>query len=39
MIYGLWQSERDMIEGLEKLKTKTEKLKALKLSLSFGRRF
>ena len=37
MMYGLWQSEQEM-QGLDKLKTKTEKLKALKAQLDFRRK-
>lgn len=35
MLYGLWQSETDIQNGLAKLKTKTEQLKALKTQLLF----
>ena len=35
MLYGLWQSKSDIQDGLAKLKTKTEKLTALKTQLSF----
>lgn len=35
MLYGLWQSESDIKNGLAKLKTKAEQLRALKTQLSF----
>ena len=35
MLYGLWQSESDIQNGLAKLKTKAEQLRALKTQLSF----
>ena len=37
MMYGLWQSEQET-QGLDKLKTKAEKLKALKTQLEFRRK-
>ena len=38
MRYGLWQSEYDVREGLNKLTTKTEKLWALKAQLEFRKK-
>ena len=35
MIYGLWQTREQVNENLSKLKTKKEKIKALKLQLDF----
>jgi hypothetical protein len=35
MLYGLWQCQSESQNGLDKLKTKTEKLRALKTQLSF----
>ena len=38
MMYGLWQSETQVTSALEKLKSTTEKLKALKCQLDFRKK-
>lgn len=38
MIYGLWQTEQQVKEGLLKLKSKTSKLQALKAQLDFRKK-
>ena len=38
MIYGLWQTDEQMKEGLAKLKSKTSKLQALKAQLDFRKK-
>ena len=38
MLYGLWQSRSDVCQGLLKLKSKAQKLKALKTQLAFRKK-
>ena len=38
MVYGLWQTEQQVKDGLTKLKTKSSKLEALKFQLDFRRK-
>ena len=38
MVYGLWQTEDQIKEGLAKLKSKTSKLQALKAQLDFRKK-
>ena len=37
--YGLWQSSAQVFDGLHQLKSKTEKLKALKTQLNFRKKY
>lgn len=38
MVYGLWQTETQVTEGLEKLRTNADRLKALKCQLEFRKK-
>lgn len=38
MVYGLWQTESDIAQGLAKLRSKTAKIKALKVQLTFRKK-
>ena len=38
MVYGFWQTEEQITEGLKKLRTDAEKLKALKCQLDFRKK-
>ena len=38
MLYGLWQCESDISQGLAKLQSKSSKLKALKVQLAFRKK-
>ena len=38
MVYGLWQTEIHITEGLKKLKTDADQLKALKYQLDFRKK-
>ena len=39
MLFGLWKSESNFGDGLARLKTKKEKLEALKTQLNFHKKF
>ena len=38
MVYGLWQTQQDIEEGLSKLRSKTAKLQALKVQINFRKK-